>query len=116
MQEPQWATEIIKEICAEFNRTIPQVTWRKRKGTHTTGSMHRRRDGKSARIVITLGTDSSDHKRVLLHELAHYLNTDGRPHAEGFYVILRRLFIKYGCLDEYRQKESRYRSSSMLGR
>src|SRR5262249_49061522 len=111
MQQPPWATEIIKEVCFDHNRKIPSIVWRQRKGARTSGSTYLQRD----RIVITLGTESADHKRVLLHELAHYLNQSGRqPHGKEFYLILRALFITYNCLDEYRHKESRYRASAAL--
>jgi len=112
MEEPCWATEIIKEVCLAYNRRVPEIVWRQRKGVHTTGSTQRKKE----RIAITLGTDTIDHKRVLLHELAHYLNeSENRGHSKEFWLILRALFIKYDCLtDEYRQRESRYRGSSLL--
>jgi len=92
MQEPAWATVIIKEVCEEYNRNLPTMNWRQRAEYHTTGSTHY----KIERIAITLGTDEQDHRLVLLHELAHYLNqSNRRGHTKEFWAIYESLIRKY---------------------
>jgi hypothetical protein len=111
MLTPAWALEIVAEVCAEHNRSVPELTFRQsRKIPLSTGSMYRTRK----RIVVTFGTGGHDHRQVLLHELTHYLNPKG-GHGKEFYLLLKSLLVKYDCLtEEYIKRESRYRSASIL--
>jgi hypothetical protein len=90
MQEPAWATEIIRQMCTEYERPIPAVNWRQsRKKPYTSG-----RTWNKQRIAITLGTKGDDHVETLLHELAHYVNKE-RGHGRDFYQIFLTLRVKY---------------------
>jgi hypothetical protein len=102
---PDWAVKIVQEVCALHNRQMPGLKFRQgRKHALSSGSLWL----KSYRIVVTFGTSGSDHKQVLLHELAHLLN-DKRGHGKEFYLILQDLLIKYDCLtEEYKQRQARY--------
>jgi hypothetical protein len=85
---PDWAVKIVEEVCAEHNRTIPGLKFRQsRKHALSSGSMW----FKSNRIVVTFGTSGSDHKQVLLHELAHFLS-DKRGHGKEFYLLDPQVF------------------------
>jgi hypothetical protein len=113
MAAPLWATEIVAEVSHEHHRRIPSLIWRQsRKKPYSTGSTSMKRE----RIVITAGTAGHDHGPVLLHELAHYLTSEGEwGHTKEFYVMLKRLLITYHCFtDEYRQREYRYNWRALL--
>ena len=112
METPQWALQIVKDVCAKHNQSIPELSIRQsRKNPETSGSMWRTRN----RIVLTLGTRGHDHQQVLLHELAHFLNPKG-GHGKEFYTILKGLLVKYDCLtEEYKKRQSKYsRAASLL--
>jgi WLM domain len=102
MDVPDWAVKITAEVCAEYNQSIPTLTFRQsRKHLRSTGSTYRQIN----RIVVTFGTAGSDHKQVLLHELAHLVNPIGR-HGKEFFIVLKKLLTKYDCLTpEYRERE-----------
>jgi predicted SprT family Zn-dependent metalloprotease len=107
---PDWAVKMVKEVCAVNDLEMPGLTFRQsRKIPLSTGSMW----PKSKRIVVTFGTAGHDHQQVLLHELAHYLNTKG-GHGKEFYIILKNLLVKYDCLtDEYKERQYKYHKISM---
>jgi hypothetical protein len=101
---PQWASDMVREVCHEYERDLPELVCRQsRIIAETSGSMTRTQN----RIVVTFGTQGHDHRQVLLHELAHYLNRKG-GHGQEFYTILKRLLVQYNCLtEEYRERQYR---------
>jgi hypothetical protein len=112
LEAPKWALEIVKEVCLEHNREIPEVKWGKRRANgFATGGGYKRY--KKGIIRVSVGRDNQE-KQVLLHELSHHLDTDG-GHGSKFYSILKTLLIKYDCLtEEYKQRQYRYRKLSLL--
>jgi hypothetical protein len=108
---PQWALEIVKEVCAEYHREVPKIKWGKRRanGFESSGRYIRYKEGT---IQVSVGRDNHE-KQVLLHELSHHVNTNG-GHGSSFYIILKRLLVKYDCLtEEYKKRQNNYRKSSI---
>ena len=86
---PAWARQLISAVCAEAGASLPdRVTWTvKRSGCLTSsgktssrpGATSNGRSGQLRRaIMLSVGTDLSDQRHVILHELAHFLD----PEAE----------------------------------
>jgi hypothetical protein len=86
----------------ENGRTVlPVLTWRRMRKEFSSGRTWNHRS--PATIVLSAGTDPQDAKRVLVHELAHWLNPSGREdvgtlskaHSPQFYEIVRRLYRRF---------------------
>ena len=108
MAAPGWALAIIGKVAVENGRTVlPTLVWRRSRTKcwstgRTTGNQS------PVRVAVTAGYDPQDAKRVLLHELAHWLtpialggmNTDsaatqGKAHSPQFYDTVRRLYRRF---------------------
>jgi hypothetical protein len=114
METPAWAWELNREVSTD--QGVPPVEmlvfWRSRR-RHTTGRHWKRwRDGKS-RISICAGTTESEHRGVLLHELAHHVSTQRGSrghHDERFWQIAWALFQRYGVTSGFMEREFQYRA------
>ena len=67
MRTPKWAQELLIDACIYLGiDDLPALDWRHGRRRCSSGRCY----GKS-RILVTAGTDRTDAKMVLLHELAH---------------------------------------------
>jgi hypothetical protein len=106
MSAPAWAAALVDAVCADAGVAPPRLSWRRRRGEHSTG-VARRHDGM---IAVRAGADALDQRLTLLHELAHWLapasaRGDGRrrrrtPHHDvTFYRIAFDLYRRHGLAD-----------------
>jgi hypothetical protein len=108
---PDWALEIVNEVCAEYSREVPNIRFTRIRanGFGTSGGYKRWKNGF---IRVSVGRDNLE-KQIFLHELSHHLDRNG-GHGSTFYVIFKSLLVKYDCLtDEYRKREYEYRKISL---
>lgn len=115
MTAPDWAAALVAEVCADARVTPPMVSWRRRRGTHSTG-VTRRHVGA---IAVRAGDDELDQRLTLLHELAHWLTPAPRRrrrtahHGRAFYATAFELYLRHGipAADAVRLEAARYPSS-----
>jgi hypothetical protein len=115
MNPPVWATELVAAICADAAVAPPRLTWRRRRGTHSTGVARR----SVGTISVRAGDDPLDQRLTLLHELAHWLSPPAsrgrrvRHHDRGFYRVAFGLYRRHGLgdADALRLEGSRYPSA-----
>lgn len=116
MTPPDWAADLVADVCREAGVAAPRLSWRRRAGGHSTG-LTRRADGA---VAVRAGTDAVDQRLTLLHELAHWLaplerRRRGRTthHGRDFYEIAFALYRRHGLPDAeaLRLESSRYRSA-----
>jgi hypothetical protein len=117
---PAWAGSLVRAVCAEAGVEAPQVLrWRRASRVQSTGLTNRR----SGSIAVTAGTDETDARHTLLHELAHWLAPEARAprrgrrritshHGIGFYQVALRLYARYEAplADALRREAARYPS------
>jgi hypothetical protein len=93
---PEWATNLVIQVCAEYNRKQPKsFQWYRTKSKSTSG----RASYDGSRIHISAGTDEWEHKVVLIHELSHHINAKskrGRGHNKRFWELFWELSELYG--------------------
>jgi len=112
---PQWALDLVAEVCADAGAGAPLLSWRTRRGEASTG-LARRADGL---VAVRAGSDPLDQRLTLLHELAHWLTPAGRRrgrsihHGRAFYAIAFDLYRRHGlgAADALRLESARYRSA-----
>jgi hypothetical protein len=112
---PAWAIQLAREVCADAGSEPPsRLSWRHRGSAHSTG-VARRADGV---IAVRAGSDDTDQRLTLLHELAHWITPWPRRrravhHGRGFYAIAFALYRRHGITDEdaLRLESARYPSS-----
>jgi len=67
------------------------------------------------RVHVTAGTDRTDQKLVLLHELAHWLCDVGEHHGARFWDKAWQLYRRYRVPIRYaRKREGNYRKGAAL--
>lgn len=133
---PQWAIELTEQVCKDYTRSLPkELQWFKR---NTGGGYERVELGEGRysykkvprkyssgwtrsignKIHIAAGTDESDQKLVLLHELAHHiLNKTKKGRHQGhtlkFWRLAFQLYIKYEVgLEKGYEREKHYRGKA----
>ncbi|HSE46790.1 MAG TPA: hypothetical protein VLA89_15825 [Gemmatimonadales bacterium] len=85
---PAWARTLIKRHA----RGIPEVSWhRSRINSYSSGRCN------WSRIHVTEGSNPTDARFVLLHEIAHW-NATGFGHDEAFYDTLVPMLKREGLL------------------
>ncbi|MEO5985824.1 MAG: hypothetical protein ABIW50_04600, partial [Candidatus Limnocylindria bacterium] len=115
MTAPAWARDLVRMVCADAGVDEPRLTWRSRAGEHSTG-VTRRHDGS---VTVRAGTDVTDQRLTLLHELAHWLAPAPRRrprtlhHGRDFYRVAFGLYRRHGIsdADALRLESARYRSA-----
>lgn len=128
MVQPNWATELLEQVCKDENRSKkPKIKWSSCK---TRKSSSGRYNPRTNTIKVRVGTSGEDHKQVFLHEICHWLT---RPrgsrkiiyfygerrkklnwHGKRFYLKLNQLLTRYDCLTQkYREREGRYKLRSI---
>lgn len=109
---PKWATELVTQVCSDYDLEVPPIRWRERKPMKVTvatgeGVFRQTRIVRSSsglychkdtrrglRIVVTAGSYDLDQRVVLLHELAHH-RTPKRKHTYTFWEAAWDLYGKY---------------------
>lgn len=112
---PAWATDLVARVCADAGVAEPRLAWRRRQAEHSTG-VTRRHEGA---IAVRAGTDETDQRLTLLHELAHWLAPAPRRgrrsehHGRAFYATAFDLYRRHGIADAdaLRLEAARYRSA-----
>jgi hypothetical protein len=116
MRAPGWAVALVDAVCAEAGVEPPRLAWRRRRGEHSTGVARRQ----AGMIAVRAGTDPTDQRLTLLHELAHWLapvpaRRRGRSehHGRAFYEVAFALYRRHGLTDAdaLRLEAGRYPSS-----
>ena len=108
MTAPKWAQDLILDVLVkhEYDR-IPDMVWRHRSGVHSSGTCY------TYRIVLSAGTDRTDAKLVLLHELAHWLLPMYERHSPRFWRLAWQLYREYRLPIRYTlQREASYRKGA----
>jgi hypothetical protein len=123
---PEWAEELTIEVCREYKRSLPDVVqWYSGSSKWTSGHWTYYTSGSIRacrlhfKIHITAGTDPTDARYALLHELAHHIvgkTKAGRKehHSMRFWLLTWELCDKYGItIDEVLLKRAeQYRGKS----
>lgn len=116
MTAPDWAAALVAAVCADAGVEPPRLAWRRRRGEHSTGVARRQ----AGMIAVRAGTDPTDQRLTLLHELAHWLapvpaRRRGRSehHGRAFYGVAFALYRAHGLADAdaLRLEAGRYPSS-----
>jgi hypothetical protein len=115
MSAPDWALDLVAEVCADAGVRPPLLSWRTRRGEASTG-LARRADGL---VAVRAGRDPIDQRLTLLHELAHWLTPASRRrgrsvhHGRAFYAVAFALYRRNGlpAADALRLESARYRSA-----
>lgn len=112
MRAPTWALKIVQRECERAGRPIAPLNWRHSQHEGTSGQTGSTRRGAVIpwdRITITAGTDRDDQKRVVLHELGHWITRHG--HDEVFYRKVYELYRRYRPrpMAELREAEKQYK-------
>jgi hypothetical protein len=116
MSPPDWALQLVTDVCADAEVPPPRLTWRRRASEQSTGVA--RRD--AGLVSVRAGTDPLDQQLTLLHELAHWLSPRARRargraehHGRAFYSVAFELYRRHGIpnADALRLESARYRSS-----
>jgi hypothetical protein len=101
-EAPDWARALVATVCAAASRPEPQLAWRRRRHSTSSG-VTRRGDGA---ISLVAGSDPLDQRLTLLHELAHWLAPMPRrrrrriPHHDAaFYAVAFDLYRRHGIPD-----------------
>lgn len=127
MKIPNWANDLILEVCLEYHIPPPQINWRRshriKKVFYTDSNGNNIPIFKSKRyfssgvsytkenkISITAGSERKDQKLVLLHELAHLIAPEKEHHGKIFWEIAWKLYRQYKVPINYaKQREYSYR-------
>lgn len=130
MAAPQWATDLVEQVCKDYNRAMPhKFNWRvsrKKRVTYSSGHMYppyyeRVRPMKyikrNGRITVTAGHSVQDQELVLLHELAHWVTNRNkrRSHDRKFWDTAFELYERYGVDMDYAiEREKDYKVGAQL--
>jgi hypothetical protein len=114
---PGWAIELVASVCRGAGKPDPILRWRRRDRTGSSGST-RHSEGS---VTVVAGTDETDARLTLLHELAHWIGPApvrrrGRRlvhHDDRFWADAFRLDEAHGiaAVDSLRLESRRYPSS-----
>lgn len=113
MSAPDWATQLTRQVCKDYKRKLPKVVWWQMKRQHKSSG----RAG-HGRVHISAGSDATDQRLVLLHELAHHLVQKSRKgrresHSMRFWRLTFELYERYGVdLDYAHERERHYRQGA----
>ena len=139
---PKWAQDLVLRVALDEGREdIPELTWHRRSVRYRPRAPHMREwmterpdlqarmdrqaarlaEGSSgrawndgSRVHVTAGTDRTDQKLVLLHELAHWL-TPKEHHSGRFWDTAWRLYRRYGVPIRYAKlREGAYRKGALV--
>jgi hypothetical protein len=101
-EAPDWARALVAAVCTAASRPEPQLAWRRRRDTTSSGVTRRGDES----ISLVAGSDPLDQRLTLLHELAHWLVPMPRRrrrriahHDAAFYALAFDLYRRHGIPD-----------------
>lgn len=108
---PEWAQGLIEEVCSDYGRRLPRVTWYERDEWFSSGRTY----CQERRIHVTAGTGVVDTRITVLHELAHFLGRPTWHHNRRFWELAWELYVRYAepDLDWVLFRESHYKSKAL---
>ncbi len=115
MTTPKWAQELTLNAILYIQSTsnlkpeLPDIRWRKAHGRKCSSGVCYK-----SHITLVAGSDRTDCKLVLLHEIAHWVNI-GEHHSPKFWDIAWQLFREFKLPLRYcKVRESSYRKGSLI--
>lgn len=97
MATPKWAADIVRDVCFLADVEEPRVVWRRVKRVSSSGrSWSAEDEHERAHLAVSAGTDRTDAKLVLLHELAHWTGAKDETHSAAFWDRAWALYRYYG--------------------
>lgn len=114
---PEWANELVTQVCKDYRRKKPVVKWWSNHHTYSHGHWKRW----SQAIFISAGESIQDQELVLLHELAHHIvgkTKAGRrqSHSIRFWTLAFELYNRYGVDTNYAiEREYSYKAKAKDG-
>jgi hypothetical protein len=109
MQTPEWVYPVVQTVALRYGRKhLPTIKWRKSNMIYSSGYYRRWKHT----VSICAGRDSSEHKWILLHELAHWLTRGG--HTKGFWYTVFDLYDTFGVTALALPRERAYRKKASL--
>ncbi len=115
-QVPKWAQELVIRVALDEKRErLPDVTWRRRNGTTSSGyTLYSTLKCPDRCISLNAGKERRDQKLVLLHELAHWLIPEDQYHSPTYWDKCWDLYYRYGVPIRYALKRERdYRKGAV---
>jgi len=118
MNPPKWAQGLTLNAILYLQSTryvgleLPRLTWRHAHNRSCSSgiSWHDRSKG----INVNAGTDRTDAKLVLLHELAHWARPLGESHSDAFWDLAWELYRWAKLPMRYcKWREAEYRKGSI---
>jgi hypothetical protein len=115
-EAPAWARALVLAVCAEADSPVPRLSWRRADRPSSSGVTRRH----ASAISVVAGTDLTDQRLTLLHEMAHWLAPSARRrrgrvahHDRAFYDVAFALYRRHGVPDEFAltAESARYPSS-----
>lgn len=127
---PAWAEQIIVKVAREHHRRVPDVTWRTYKVHVRTAGSTITEDKKitltsllrqRTKIIVpgvhcsrVARRERADAKRVLCHELAHWLSGEG--HTRAFWLVAFELYRRFRIpLSAALRSECEYKQGALAG-
>lgn len=133
-QTPQWAIDLVKQVCDDHNRGLPgELRWRNTDNSFSSGCCHYAKDRRgnlkwtykisrsgtykrvrdTGYIQISAGTNLDGQRIVLLHEIGHWLTARKRGkegHTVRFWRIAWDLYHQYSAnIEQALKSESNYK-------
>ena len=109
MKTPSWVFPVVRAVAMNNGRKHePRIRFIKRNRMSTSGCYYRHNHS----ITICAGRDDTQHKWVLLHELAHWLTRKG--HTKKFWAKAFALYEDFGVTQLAIDREFRYKKKASL--
>jgi hypothetical protein len=104
---PAWAEALAADVCFGRKARVPRLVWRAVPGATSHGyTTHA-----GNLIAVSAGTDATDQRMLLLHELAHALgNAEG--HSAAFWRRAFDLYAAHGLLEHAVRREVWYKAGA----
>jgi hypothetical protein len=114
---PAWAVELTTSVCEAAGRPLPILRWRRRDRVGSSGVTRHA----SGTVSVTAGSDETDARITLLHELAHWIGPAPvrrrrariAHHDARFWTDAFALYARHGIppVEALRLESLRYPSS-----
>ena len=114
MNTPKWAQDLILDAilyiqsATSLTPELPDIHWRHSHHSDSSGVCYRNR------ITICGGSNRTDCKLVILHELAHWARPWGEHHSDKFWDLCWQLYREFKLPIRYcKQREVEYRKGAL---
>lgn len=100
MAAPKWASDLFDQVLADHDATgAARLVWRRAKDQrYSSGSTYMHEHDERVtdnRAVVSAGSDRTNARLVLLHEIAHVLTPHDRGHGREFWIMAWSLYERY---------------------